>query len=345
MRTVYWDYEENCVRLIDQTKLPDRFEVLACRTVEELAEAIKRLSVRGAPALEAAGGYGIALATFIAGGKLEEAKKFVKEKADVLAKTRPTAVNLFYGIERVLKVAMDAESVEEMREKALREAEEIAEEDVRRNKAMGEFGAELIPDNSVVMTYCNTGRLATVDWGTALGVVRSAIEQGKKVKVIACETRPLNQGSRLTCWELMQDGIDVTLITDSMAGYVMRKKKVDCVIVGADRIVRDAVFNKIGTYTVAVLAKEHGIPFYVAAPSTTFDWSRYEDDVVVEERTREELIYCNVKCMKTLIAPKDVKVYNPAFDATPLEYVSALITEKGVIRPPYSVNVPEVLGF
>jgi len=345
MRTVYWDYEENCVRLIDQTKLPDRFEVLACRTVEELAEAIKRLSVRGAPALEAAGGYGIALATFIAGGKLEEAKKFVKEKADVLAKTRPTAVNLFYGIERVLKVAMDAESVEEMREKALREAEEIAEEDIRRNKAMGEFGAELIPDNSVVMTYCNTGRLATVDWGTALGVVRSAIEQGKKVKVIACETRPLNQGSRLTCWELMQDGIDVTLITDSMAGYVMRKKKVDCVIVGADRIVKDAVFNKIGTYTVAVLAKEHGIPFYVAAPSTTFDWSRYEDDVVVEERTREELIYCNIKCMKTLIAPKDVKVYNPAFDATPLEYVSALITEKGVIRPPYSVNVPEVLGF
>ncbi len=345
MRTVYWDYEENCVRLIDQTKLPDRFEVLACRTVEELAEAIKRLSVRGAPALEAAGGYGIALATFIAGGKLEEAKKFVKEKADVLAKTRPTAVNLFYGIERVLKVAMDAESVEEMREKALREAEEIAEEDVRRNKAMGEFGAELIPDNSVVMTYCNTGRLATVDWGTALGVVRSAIEQGKKVKVIACETRPLNQGSRLTCWELMQDGIDVTLITDSMAGHVMRKKKVDCVIVGADRIVKDAVFNKIGTYTVAVLAKGHGIPFYVAAPSTTFDWSRCEDDVVVEERTREELIYCNIKCMKTLIAPKDVKVYNPAFDATPLEYVSALITEKGVIRPPYSVNVPEVLGF
>ena len=345
MRTIYWDYEENCVRLIDQTKLPDVFEVLACRTVEDLASAIKRLSVRGAPALEAAGGYGVALAAFLSPENIEKAKEFVREKADLLAKTRPTAVNLFYGIERVLRVAMSAESVEEMREKALKEAEEIAEEDVRRNRAMGEFGAELIPDNAVVMTYCNTGRLATVDWGTALGVVRSAVEQGKRVKVIACETRPLNQGSRLTCWELMQDGIDVMLITDSMAGCVMRKKKVDCVIVGADRIVRDAVFNKIGTYTVAVLAKEHGIPFYVAAPSTTFDWSRCENDVVVEERAREELIYCNVKCMKTLIAPRDVEVYNPAFDATPLDYVSALITEKGVIRPPYSVNVPEVLGF
>jgi len=345
MRTIYWDYEENCVRLIDQTKLPDVFEVLACRTVEDLAAAIKRLSVRGAPALEAAGGYGVALAAFLSPENIEKAREFVREKADLLAKTRPTAVNLFYGIERVLRVAMSAESVEEMREKALKEAEEIAEEDVRRNRAMGEFGAELIPDNAVVMTYCNTGRLATVDWGTALGVVRSAVEQGKRVKVIACETRPLNQGSRLTCWELMQDGIDVMLITDSMAGYVMRKKKVDCVIVGADRIVRDAVFNKIGTYTVAVLAKEHGIPFYVAAPSTTFDWSRCENDVVVEERAREELIYCNVKCMKTLIAPRDVEVYNPAFDATPLDYVSALITEKGVIRPPYSVNVPEVLGF
>ncbi len=345
MRTIYWDYEENCVKLIDQTKLPDVFEVLSCRSVEELARAIKRLSVRGAPALEAAGGYGVALAAFLSPENIEGARAFVKEKAELLASTRPTAVNLFYGIERVLRVALKAESVEEMRKRALEEAEKIAEEDVRRNKAMGKYGAELIPDNAVVMTYCNTGRLATVDWGTALGVVRSAVEEGKKVRVVACETRPLNQGSRLTCWELMQDGIEVTLITDSMAGYVMRKKKVDCVIVGADRIVRDAVFNKIGTYTIAVLAKEHGIPFYVAAPATTFDWRRCEDDVVVEERAREELIYCNVKCMKTLIAPKDVEVYNPAFDATPLTYVSALITEKGVIRPPYDKNVPAVLGF
>ncbi len=344
-RTIYWDYNTSCVKLIDQTKLPDRFEILECRKVEELAEAIKRLSIRGAPALEAAGGYGVALAAHIAEGDIDEVKEFVREKAKLLSETRPTAVNLFYGIERVLRVAMNAETPEEMRRVALEEAEKIADEDVERNRKMGSFGAELIPDNAVVMTYCNTGRLATVDWGTALGVIRSAVEEGKIVKVIACETRPLNQGSRLTCWELMQDGIDVTLITDSMAGYVLRKKKVDCVIVGADRIVRDAVFNKIGTYTVAVLAKENGVPFYVAAPSTTFDWSRCEDDVVVEERAREELIYCNIKCRKTLIAPEDVKVYNPAFDATPLEYVSALITEKGVIRPPYNVNVPEVLGF
>ncbi|RLI88088.1 MAG: S-methyl-5-thioribose-1-phosphate isomerase [Archaeoglobales archaeon] len=343
MRTIFWD---GCVKLIDQTLLPDRFEVMECRKVEELAEAIKRLAVRGAPALEAAGGYGIALAAHEHDfSKVEELKEHIKKAAEYLASTRPTAVNLFYGIDRVLRAAMEGKSVKEVRQLALNEAERLANEDVERNKLMGKHGAKLLKDGFTVLTYCNTGRLATVDWGTALGVVRSAVEEGKRIKVIACETRPLNQGSRLTAWELMQDGIDVTLITDSMVGMVMQKGMVDCVIVGADRIVRDAVFNKIGTYTVAVLAKEHGIPFYVAAPATTFDWGREAKDVVIEERSREELIYCNIKCRQTLIAPPNVKVYNPAFDSTPLRYVTALITERGVIYPPYDENIPKVLGF
>ncbi len=342
MRTIYW--EDNAVKLIDQTLLPDRFEILTCRSVDELADAIKRLSVRGAPALEASGAYGIALACYEREFKdVDELKEHVKERAKLLSSTRPTAVNLFYGIERVLKVVLSSNDVEEAKKRALEEAEKIAEEDVRRNKLIGKYGAELLDDGDTVLTYCNTGRLATVDWGTALGVIRSAIEQGKRVRVIACETRPLNQGSRLTCWELMRDGIDVTLIADNMVGIVMQRRMVDKVIVGADRIVRDGVFNKIGTYTVAIVAKEHGVPFYVAAPLTTFDWERSVKDVVIEERNREELIYCHIKCKKSFIAPKDVKVFNPAFDATPLSYVTAFITERGVVYPPYEENVPKVL--
>ena len=344
-RSIFWDSKEECVKLVDQTKLPDTFEIVSCRSIEELADAIKRLAVRGAPALEAAGGYGIVLAAHKKASSVDELKERIKKAGEFLASTRPTAVNLFCGIERVLRAAMKGEDIEEIRELALSEAEKIASEDIERNRLIGRHGAKLLKDGFTVLTYCNAGRLATVDWGTALGVIRSAVDEGKKISVIACETRPLNQGSRLTTWELMQDGIDVTLITDSMAGIVMQRGMVDCVIVGADRIVRDAVFNKIGTYTVAVLAKEHEIPFYVAAPKTTFDWEKKAEDVVIEERGRDELIYCNIKCGKTLIAPPDVKVFNPAFDATPLEYVSALITEKGVIYPPYEKNVPEVLGF
>ncbi|WP_202320688.1 S-methyl-5-thioribose-1-phosphate isomerase [Archaeoglobus neptunius] len=339
MRSIFW---EDGVRLIDQTKIPEKFEVITCKKVEELGDAIKRLAVRGAPALEAAGAYGIALAAHERDFKdVEEMKRWLKRAAEFLASTRPTAVNLFVGIERVLKVALTGESVDDIRKLALREAEKLAEEDIQRNRKMGEYGAELLEDGDTVMTYCNAGRLATVDWGTALGVVRSAVEQGKNIRVIACETRPLNQGSRLTCWELMQDGIDVTLITDSMVGIVMQKGMIDKVIVGADRIVRDAVFNKIGTYTVSVVAKEHGVPFYVAAPKATFDWGRKADEVVIEERGREELIYCGNR----ILAPPDVNVYNPAFDPTPLKNVTALITEFGVIYPPYNENVPRILKF
>jgi len=346
MRTIFWDYDTSSVALIEQSLLPDEFKVIKCSTIEELADAIKRLAVRGAPALEAAGAYGIALAAHqIDCRDVEELKNFLRKAAKFLSSTRPTAVNLFYGIDRVLNAALKGKTVEEIKNIALSEAEKIADEDVVRNKLIGSFGAKLLEDGDTVLTYCNTGRLATVDWGTALGVVRSAIKEGKEIKVIACETRPLNQGSRLTTWELMQDGIDVTLITDSMAGIVMQRHMVDKVIVGADRIVRDAVFNKIGTYMVAILAKEHGIPFFVAAPKTTFDWSRNMEDVTIEERNRDELIYCHIKCKKSLIAPKDVKVFNPAFDATPLKYVTALITDKGVIFPPYEENVPKTLKF
>lgn len=326
--------------LLDQTKIPEKFEIISCRKVNELADAIKRLAVRGAPALEVAGGYGIALAAHEKNFRdIKEIKDYLRKSAEFLASTRPTAVNLFIGIERVLNAALRGNSVEEVRELALKEAERLAEEDVERNKKIGEYGAKLLEDGDTVLTYCNAGRLATVDWGTALGVIRSAVEHGKRIKVIACETRPLNQGSRLTCWELMQDGIDVTLITDSMIGIVMKKKMVNKVIVGADRIVIDAVFNKIGTYTVSIVAKEHDIPFYVAAPKATFDWGKKCEDVVIEERSKEELIYCGTK----LLAPPDVRVYNPAFDATPLENVTALITEYGVIYPPYEKNIPKVL--
>ncbi len=344
MRTIFW--EDDAVRLVDQTKLPDRFEILTCRTVEELGEAIRTLAVRGAPALEAAGGYGVALATFereFENG--EELKMHVKERAEYLASTRPTAVNLFVGIERVLKRALEGRNVDEIRKFALNEAQKIADEDVERNMKMGQIGAVLFENGDSVLTICNTGSLATVYWGTALGVIRSAVRNGVELRVFACETRPLNQGSRLTAWELMRDGIDVTLIADSMAGIVMQRGMVNKVIVGADRIVRDAVFNKIGTYTLSVLAKEHGIPFYVAAPKTTFDWNSKASDVVVEERNREELVYCHTKCRKTLIAPENVRVYNPAFDSTPLENVTAIITEHGIIYPPYSKNVPEILNL
>ena len=339
MRSIFWD---NGLKLIDQTKLPEKLEIIECRNVEVLADAIKRLAVRGAPALEAAGAYGIALAAREKEFEtVDELKDHLKKSAEFLASTRPTAVNLFVGIERALNAALKGESLEEVRELALLEAERLAEEDIERNRKMGEYGAKLLEDGDTILTYCNAGRLATVDWGTALGVVRSAVEEGKRIKVIACETRPLNQGSRLTCWELMEDGIDVTLITDSMVGIVMQKGMVDKVIVGADRIVRDTVFNKIGTYTVSIVAKHHGIPFYVAAPKATFDWAKRAEDVVIEERPREELIYCGNR----QIAPLNVKVYNPAFDPTPLENVTALITEYGVIEPPYDVNVPKTLNL
>lgn len=332
MRTIDWNYEKNNIVMIDQTLLPAECRVIECSTVESFCEAISSLRVRGAPALGAAGGFGVALSAFRSNASsLDGLLEDVKEAGETIISTRPTAVNLSWGVRRVLRAVEDARNVKEARAFALDEAKAIADEDVEKNKKLGEHGAELLEDGDTVLTHCNAGRLACVDWGTALGVIRSAIAQGKNIKVIACETRPLNQGSRITAWELMQDRIPVTLITDSMSGHVMRKGMVDRVIVGADRITQDAVFNKIGTYTHSVIAKEHGIPFYVAAPVSTFDFEHLEDEVEIELRKPEELKYFG----EYQIAPLDVGVYNPAFDATPMENVTAIITENGIFYPPF----------
>lgn len=340
MRTIDWDQKKNCITIIDQTLLPEKLALLEIRDLESLIEAITTLRVRGAPALGAAGGYGVAL--IARSIKTKDVPGFVKQlrsEAIKLKNARPTAVNLSWGVERVLNRALDADNVQDIRNTALEEAKMLAEDDVQRCREIGMHGAELLKDGDTVLTHCNAGRLACVDWGTALGVIRSAVEAGKNIKVISCETRPLNQGSRLTAWELAEDKIPVTLIADDMSGYVMRNQLVDAVIVGADRIVEDAVFNKIGTYTHSVLAKAHGIPFYVAAPLSTFDFRRKEKDVVIEMRGPEELR----RCGNRMLAPAGVPVLNPAFDATPMENVTALITEEGVFRPPLDFKALEKL--
>ncbi len=297
---------------------------MVCERVEELIEAIRELKVRGAPALGVAGALGVVLAC-------KNADESAIENAVMqLANARPTAVNLSYGVNRAFSAAKRGKNAEEMRKYALDEATRMIEEDIRQNRKIGEYGSELLEDGDVVLTHCNAGRLACVDWGTALGVIRTAMMRGKRIEVIACETRPLNQGSRLTTWELMQDEIPVTLITDSMSGAVMQAGRVDKVLVGADRVVREGVINKIGTYMHAVLAKEHGIPFYVAAPTSSFDLRRSYKDVEIEMRSPDELIYCG----GVQIAPRDVRVYNPAFDFTPFQLISGVITERGVLQPP-----------
>lgn len=335
MRTIDWDDAKNNIIMIDQTLLPKDYKIIECNTIDSLCEAISSLRVRGAPALGAAGGFGVALSAFRSNAtSLDKLLDEIWNAGNTITATRPTAVNLSWGVKRVLDATEDARNIKEVKMFALDEAKAIANEDVEKNKQLGELGADLLEDGDTVMTHCNAGRLACVDWGTALGVIRSARAQGKDIKVISCETRPLNQGSRITTWELMEDKIPVTLITDSMSGHVMRKGMVDKVIVGADRITQDAVFNKIGTYTHSVIAKEHEVPFYVAAPVSTFDFERLEDEIEIELRKPEELKYFG----KHQIAPLDVNVYNPAFDATPMENVTAIITENGVFYPPFLID-------
>ncbi len=335
MRTIDWDYEKNNIIMIDQTLLPAEYRIIECSTIDSLCEAIISLRVRGAPALGAAGGFGVALSAFKSNASsLDALIKNIENAGKTLIATRPTAVNLSWGVKRVIRAVEDARNIKEARMFALDEAKAIADEDVKKNMQLGEYGASLLEDGDTVMTHCNAGRLACVDWGTALGVIRSARADGKDIKVIACETRPLNQGSRLTAWELMEDKIPVTLITDSMSGHVMRKGMVDKVIVGADRITQDAVFNKIGTYTHSIVAKEHGIPFYVAAPVSTFDFERLEDEVEIEIRKPQELRFFGDR----QLAPLEVDVYNPAFDATPMENVTAIITENGIYYPPFLIE-------
>jgi methylthioribose-1-phosphate isomerase len=326
MRTIEW--RNGTVLTLDQTRLPHKTVTLEIKTCDEMAEAIKNMRVRGAPLLGAATAFALALTAYHS--KANSKEKLLAElenAATTLKSTRPTAVNLFWAADRILKKARDfSGKAEELKSLVVREAQRIADEDAEANRAIGKNGAELIKDGDVILTHCNAGELATVEYGTALGVVRAAWEQGKKIRVIATETRPLLQGARLTAYELKRDGIPVTLITDNMVGYVMHKGLVNKVVVGADRIVQDAVVNKIGTFTIAVLAKEHGVPFYVAAPKSTFDLTRKAADVVIEERNPAEVTHIGGQ----QIATSGIGVLNPAFDITPLKYVSAIIYESGI---------------
>ncbi len=298
---------------------------------DEVVDAIKTMKIRGAPLLGAAAAYGLALTAYHL--ETKDKKHLLEElarSAQTLKMTRPTAINLFWAIDRVMEKAQNANwDASITAQIVVEEAQKIAAEDIEMNRKIGEYGAALIDDGDSILTHCNAGSLATVDYGTALGVVRAAWKQGKKIRVIATETRPLLQGARLTTYELMRERIPVTLITDSMAGYVMSKGLVDKVVVGADRIVKDAVANKIGTYTIAVLAREHKIPFYVAAPKSTFDPKRSAKEVIVEERSDQEV----VEFGGVQTAPKGIAVLNPAFDVTPIKYITAIICEEGVLLP------------
>jgi methylthioribose-1-phosphate isomerase len=333
--TLWWDTGIKSLCYIDQTLLPEKYTIVECRSIGQLATAIKRLEIRGAPALGVAGAYGIALSAQVC--QKNELHAFFAEvfkDAEILRATRPTAINLGWGIDRVLSKIAPVQDIDSIRRIALTEAEAIASEDSACCHRIGENGAALLPDNCTVLTHCNAGSLACSSWGTALGVIRSAIQEGKRVKVIACETRPLLQGSRLTAWELLRDGIEVTVITDSSAAHLMRTGAIDAVIVGADRITHDAVFNKIGTYMHAVCARHHNIPFYVAAPLSTFDTRKSEREVIIEERGREEVTTMGCR----VYVPDAAIVKNYAFDATPLQLVTAIITEKGVLHPPNTID-------
>ena len=329
MRSLEW--KGSYLLILDQSRLPTEEVWLEVRDPEGVAEAIRSMKVRGAPLLGVVAAYGLALAALRSEARTKE--DFISDlrrAADIIKATRPTAVNLFWALERVLRAVEGAEGdVEALRRAVVEEAQRIAREDEELNRRIGLHGQALVGEEATVLTHCNAGALATAGYGTALGVIRAAVEAGKKIRVIATETRPVLQGARLTAYELLKDGIPVTLITDNMVGYVMSKGLVDLVVVGADRIVRDGVFNKIGTYTIAVLAKEHDIPFYVAAPSSTLDLGRGSEEVIIEERPPEEVTHIG----SVRIAPEGVEVLNPAFDFTPMEYITAIITEDGVFRP------------
>lgn len=327
MRTIEW--RNGVVTTIDQTKLPSEVVFLEMKECRQVTSAIRYMKIRGAPLIGVAAAYALALTAYHSKAKAaKELIKEIEESGSLLKKTRPTAVNLFWAVDRIMRKACEANGNAETVAKAvIKEAEKMADEDVQTNRKIGEYGSALLDDGDVILTHCNAGALATVDYGTALGVIRAAWEQGKKVSVFATETRPKLQGARLTAYELKRDGVPVTLITDSMAGYIMYRGLVDKVIVGADRITQDAVINKIGTYTNAVSAKEHGIPFYVAAPKSTFDLKHKSTDIIIEERNPDEVTRINSR----RIAPEGVKALNPAFDVTPLKYVTAIICETGVL--------------
>lgn len=340
LRTVTW--KEGRVRMIDQTALPNRLSYVTYSRPEQVAQAIRAMVVRGAPAIGVAAAMGVALAVVHSRERrMPELKKEVESKAALLRGTRPTAVNLFWGIDRVLAKVAESGSVQEAKGKAVAEVKAMEEEDVEANKKLGKLGADLLEDGDTVLTQCNAGALATVGYGTALGVVRAAVEQGKFLKVLIPETRPALQGARLTAFELVTDGIDCTLIADTAVGYMMSTGRVDKVVVGADRITRDGyVFNKIGTYQEAVLAQRHKIPFYPAAPRSTFDLSRTHDQVTIEERGADEMVRIRGK----RIAPKGVPVANPVFDMTPPDLITTIISDRGLISAPYAESIQRLIS-
>ncbi len=338
LRTVEW--KDNKVIMIDQTKLPNQLVFVEYDDFNQVANAIKTLIVRGAPAIGVSGAFGLGLAALQSkAATKEELLSDLEDARKILFATRPTAVNLGWGLEKIMNVARIGETAEQIRELVIETAKKMAEEDIEINKAMGKNGSVLFDDNDTIMTHCNAGALATVAYGTALGVIRATRESGKNVKVIATETRPIQQGSRLTAFELKHDGFDVSLIPDTAVGYSMANGLVNKVIVGADRIVKTGhVFNKIGTYQVATMAKQHGLPFYVAAPLSTIDLITKAENVVIEMRKGSEVTGTGDR--KT--APDDIHVINPAFDMTPPELISGIITEKGVATAPYEESIPKL---
>ena len=338
LKTVEW--KDNSVIMIDQTKLPNSLEYVTYTDYNQVANAIRTLVVRGAPAIGVSGAFGLALAALQSNAKeKDQLIQDLKTAKKILFETRPTAVNLSWGLDKIMKITEQCKTVSEIRDNVIAKAKEMAEDDVNINKKMGKIGAELFQNNDTIMTHCNAGALATVGYGTALGVIRATNESGKNIKVIATETRPIQQGSRLTAFELKHDGIDVSLIPDTAVGYTMANGLVNGVVVGADRILQTGhVFNKIGTYQVATMAKQHNIPFYVAAPLSTFDLESNPVDVTIEQRDSDEVTGIGDK--KT--APDGIDVINPAFDMTPPELISGIITENGVAKPPFQESIKEL---
>ena len=337
------EYLDGIVRMIDQTRLPLEEVFVDCATINDVANAIKTMVVRGAPAIGVSAAMGVSLgAESIQADSFESFYSELEKKCLTLAKSRPTAVNLAWGIARMQRVARESKSltIPDLKKRLKQEAINICKEDIECNMAMGEFGQTLIKDGSTILTHCNAGALATAGFGTALGVIRAAVNAGKKIEVLADETRPFLQGARLTVWELMQDNIPVKLITDNMSGFFMRNKQVDAVVVGADRIASNGdVANKIGTYMVAVMAQKHGIPFYVAAPISTLDLSLSSgDEIPIEQRSGDEVACLNNK----RITPEGANIAHPAFDITPNDLVTAIITDKGIAEQSYSTSLKKL---
>ena len=342
VKTIEW--VENTSRIIDQRLLPKEFKLVDIKTSKQMYDAIKDMIIRGAPAIGIAGAHGISLAAIELSKKVKNKAEFIQklsDEASFLKSSRPTAVNLAWAIDKQMKLAENCgEDVNEITKKLVENGIKLENEDIEINKKMGDFGAEIVPKGATILTHCNAGALATVGYGTALGVIRSAYAKDPTIKVFADETRPRQQGARLTTWELTVDGIDTTLITDGMCSYFMKKGMIDLVIVGADRIALNGdTANKIGTYTVAIAAKYHNVPFYIAAPLSTIDTSiESGEQIPIEERSHEEVTHIN----GDWICAKDVNIINPGFDVTPNELISGIITEKGIIRPDYKENIIKI---